>query len=389
MTWGTQFSGKATINLCDDRIQQANFPTNWFVQSYVSLENITITPISFHVGWVKRVKPLCFHLDDIPRRTVRAGLPSGWRSVMHSEFRCLTRNGCVSRPKTGAVSSSRRGHAPWLFVWTTKRVKKLRKVKSYANRMQMVCWFWTPLAMLSESLVYVLWFSMWPSRSKLTGFGAYCGSSSGFMNPGLTLSSCILRMASEADSRCYVRISGVTAAVLPFMGFDQHERFPATENVDWNRNHKTTSLLDMQSMDPSLAVRRRQNASSYVLKITGDTKRCVWKSLGFFSCGKWSTKQWVFHIYILLQAGQVAYIYWWRQLGSHGWPFCIHLQISATKWGGLGLQYRLPASIFLYNQEGLCPPFCNHFVVDSFQSMHFHFVVVYVELVEASNIKFH
>ena len=193
----------------------------------------------------------------------------------------------------------------------------------YANRMQMVCWFWTPLAMLSESLVYVMWFSMWPSRSKLTGFGAYCGSSSGFMNPGLTLSSCILRMASEADSRCYVRISGVTAAVLPFMGFDQHERLPATENVDWNRlNHKTTSLLDMQSMDPSLAVRRRQNASSYVLKITGDTKRCVWKSLGFFSCGKWSTKQWVFHIYILLQAGQVAgYIDWWRQLGSHGWQY--------------------------------------------------------------------
>ena len=94
---------------------------------------------------------------------------------------------------------------------------------------------------IAESLVYVMWFSMWPSRSKLTGFGAYCGSSSGFMNPGLTLSSCILRMASEADSRCYVRISGVTAAVLPFMGFDQHERLPATENVDWNRlNHKTT-----------------------------------------------------------------------------------------------------------------------------------------------------
>ena len=45
----------------------------------------------------------------------------------------------------------------------------------------------------------------------------------------------------------------------------------------------------------------------------------------------------------------------------------ILLQISATKWGGLGLQYRLPASIFLYKQEGLCPPFCiwNHFVVDS------------------------
>ena len=44
---------------------------------------------------------------------------------------------------------------------------------------------------------------------------------------------------------------------------------------------------------------------------------------------------------------------------------------------------------FLYKQEGLCPPFCiwNHFVVDSFQIMHFHFVVVYVELVEASNIK--
>ena len=69
----------------------------------------------------------------------------------------------------------------------------------------------------------------------------------------------------------------------------------------------------------------------------------------------------------------------------------ILLQISATKWGGLGLQYRLPASIFLYKQEGLCPPFCiwNHFVVDSFRCMHFHFVVVYVESVEASNIKFH
>ena len=74
-----------------------------------------------------------------------------------------------------------------------------------------------------------------------------------------------------------------------------------------------------------------------------------------------------------------------------GMWICILLQISATKWGGLGLQYRLPASIFLYKQEGLCPPFCiwNHFVVDSFPIMHFHFVVVYVELVEASNIKFH
>ena len=51
----------------------------------------------------------------------------------------------------------------------------------------------------------------------------------------------------------------------------------------------------------------------------------------------------------------------------------IHLQISATKWGGLGLQYRLPARIFLYKQEGLCPPFCiwNHFVVDSFQIIIF------------------
>ena len=52
---------------------------------------------------------------------------------------------------------------------------------------------------------------------------------------------------------------------------------------------------------------------------------------------------------------------------------CIHLQISATKWGGLGLQYRLPARIFLFKQEGLCPPFCiwNHFVVDSFQIIIF------------------
>ena len=51
----------------------------------------------------------------------------------------------------------------------------------------------------------------------------------------------------------------------------------------------------------------------------------------------------------------------------------IHLQISATKWGGLGLQYRLPARIFLHKQEGLCPPFCiwNHFVVDSFQIIIF------------------
>ena len=64
---------------------------------------------------------------------------------------------------------------------------------------------------------------------------------------------------------------------------------------------------------------------------------------------------------------------------SSSWLIFIHLQISATKWGGLGIQYRLPASIFLYKQEGLCPPFCiwNHFVVDSFQIMHFHFVVVY------------
>ena len=53
--------------------------------------------------------------------------------------------------------------------------------------------------------------------------------------------------------------------------------------------------------------------------------------------------------------------------------WAIHLQISATKWGGLGLQYRLPARIFLYKQEGLCPPFgiWNHFVVDSFQIIIF------------------
>ena len=55
------------------------------------------------------------------------------------------------------------------------------------------------------------------------------------------------------------------------------------------------------------------------------------------------------------------------------WAKFIRLQISATKWGGLGLQYRLPARIFLYKQEGLCPPFCiwNHFVVDSFQIIIF------------------
>ena len=35
----------------------------------------------------------------------------------------------------------------------------------------------------------------------------------------------------------------------------------------------------------------------------------------------------------------------------------IHLQISATKWGGLGLQYRLPARIFLYNRRGCAPHF--------------------------------
>ena len=51
----------------------------------------------------------------------------------------------------------------------------------------------------------------------------------------------------------------------------------------------------------------------------------------------------------------------------------ILLQISSTKWGGLGLQYRLPAKIFLYKQEGLGPPFCIciHFVVDSFQIIIF------------------
>ena len=55
------------------------------------------------------------------------------------------------------------------------------------------------------------------------------------------------------------------------------------------------------------------------------------------------------------------------------YQICIHPQISATKWGGLGLQYRLPARIFLYKQEGLCPPFCiwNHVVVDSFQIIIF------------------
>ena len=34
----------------------------------------------------------------------------------------------------------------------------------------------------------------------------------------------------------------------------------------------------------------------------------------------------------------------------------IHLQISATKWGGLGLQYRLPARIFIVQTGGVVPP---------------------------------
>jgi len=37
----------------------------------------------------------------------------------------------------------------------------------------------------------------------------------------------------------------------------------------------------------------------------------------------------------------------------------IHLQISATKWGGLGLQYRLPARIFFCTNRRGCAP---HFV---------------------------
>ena len=46
---------------------------------------------------------------------------------------------------------------------------------------------------------------------------------------------------------------------------------------------------------------------------------------------------------------------------------------------------------FFCTNRRVVPPilYWNHFVIDSFQIMHFHFVVVYVELVEASNIKFH
>ena len=44
----------------------------------------------------------------------------------------------------------------------------------------------------------------------------------------------------------------------------------------------------------------------------------------------------------------------------------IILQISATKWGGLGLQYRLPARIFFVQTGGVGPPFLylHSFVVD-------------------------
>ena len=70
-----------------------------------------------------------------------------------------------------------------------------------------------------------------------------------------------------------------------------------------------------------------------------------------------------------LHVSQWMMKYWANFAKTGGTSVSSNLQISATKWGGLGLQYRLPARIFLYKQEGLCPPFCiwNNFVVDSFQ----------------------
>ena len=58
-----------------------------------------------------------------------------------------------------------------------------------------------------------------------------------------------------------------------------------------------------------------------------------------------------------------------------------HLQISATKWGGLGLQ--VASQDFFVQTGGVVPPilylesFCSWFL----SNHHFHFVVVYVELV--------
>ena len=50
------------------------------------------------------------------------------------------------------------------------------------------------------------------------------------------------------------------------------------------------------------------------------------------------------------------------------YDYFILLQISATKWGGLGLQYRLPARIFFVQTGGVVPPilylesFCSWFL---------------------------
>ena len=98
-----------------------------------------------------------------------------------------------------------------------------------------------------------------------------------------------------------------------------------------------------------------------------------------FSCGFWVIVCFGFWFLFFLRAVDwlpgfpfLSVIFWLTAFVVY-YRFGIHLQISATKWGGLGLQYRLPARIFLYKQEGLCPPFCiwNHFVADSFQIIIF------------------
>ena len=66
----------------------------------------------------------------------------------------------------------------------------------------------------------------------------------------------------------------------------------------------------------------------------------------------------------------------------------IHLQISATKMGRTWATVQIASQDFFVQTGGVAPPIlylescCSWFL----SNHHFHFVVVYVELVEASNI---